>query len=50
MRSIVFLLLMMFIGNITGLPWLVYETFVIEERHGFNKQVYMFSIPLYVTM
>ena len=38
-RSIVFLLLMMLIGNITGLPWLVYQTLVIEECHGFNKQV-----------
>jgi len=32
-------LLMMFIGYTTGLPWLVFQTFVIEERHGFNKQV-----------
>jgi hypothetical protein len=21
-----------------GLPWSLYSTFVIEERHGFNKQ------------
>jgi len=38
-QSIMFLLLMMLIGNITGLPWLVYQTLVIEECHGFNKQV-----------
>ena len=23
---------------VTGLPWSLYSTFVIEERHGFNKQ------------
>jgi|LauGreDrversion2_2_1035103.scaffolds.fasta_scaffold100331_1 STE24 endopeptidase len=23
---------------VTGLPWSLYSTFVIEQRHGFNKQ------------
>lgn len=23
---------------VTGLPWSLYSTFVIEARHGFNKQ------------
>ena len=30
----------MTIGDIMALPWEVYQTFVIEERHGFNKQVH----------
>lgn len=25
-------------GTILGLPFSLYRTFVIEERHGFNKQ------------
>ncbi|KAK9831266.1 hypothetical protein WJX74_009873 [Apatococcus lobatus] len=25
-------------GLIMGLPWSIYSTFVIEQRHGFNKQ------------
>lgn len=28
---------------ITGFPWTVYFTFVLEEKHGFNKQVYMYT-------
>ena len=32
-------LLMMLIGDTTGLPWLVYQAFVVEEYHSFNKQV-----------
>ncbi len=23
---------------VMGVPWSLYSTFVIEERHGFNKQ------------
>ena len=26
-------------STITGLPWSIYYTFVLEEKHGFNKQV-----------
>lgn len=25
---------------LTGLPWSLYNTFVIEEKHGFNQQVH----------
>ena len=39
LHSISFLLLVMIVGDIMGLPWELYQTFVIEERHGFNKQV-----------
>ncbi|XP_068698816.1 CAAX prenyl protease 1 homolog isoform X2 [Montipora foliosa] len=37
-QSIAFMLLAMLFSTITGLPWTLYSTFVIEERHGFNKQ------------
>lgn len=39
LQSNVFLLGATIFGLITGLPWNLYSTFVIEERHGFNKQV-----------
>ena len=38
-QSLVFLLFTEFYSTVTGLPWTVYYTFVLEERHGFNKQV-----------
>lgn len=44
LQSISFLLLVMTIGDIMALPWEVYQTFVIEERHGFNKQTLRFFI------
>ncbi|KAI4804009.1 hypothetical protein KUCAC02_025654 [Chaenocephalus aceratus] len=28
----------------TGLPWSVYNTFVIEEKHGFNQQTFGFFL------
>ncbi|XP_020618221.1 CAAX prenyl protease 1 homolog [Orbicella faveolata] len=37
-QSIAFLLLGMLFSTITDLPWSLYSTFVIEEKHGFNKQ------------
>ena len=37
-----FLLYVTIINTITGLPWQLYNTFVIEERHGFNKQTLSF--------
>lgn len=30
---------------VSGLPWSLYRTFVIEERHGFNKQ----TLGLYIS-
>ncbi|CAH3186717.1 unnamed protein product [Porites evermanni] len=38
-QSVAFLLLGMLFSTITDLPWSIYSTFVIEEKHGFNKQV-----------
>ncbi|KAG8451526.1 hypothetical protein GDO86_003651 [Hymenochirus boettgeri] len=37
-HSLVFLLLATLFSALTGLPWSLYSTFVIEERHGFNQQ------------
>ncbi|KAH0502007.1 CAAX prenyl protease 1-like protein [Microtus ochrogaster] len=38
-QSLVFLLLATLYSALTGLPWSLYNTFVIEEKHGFNHQV-----------
>ncbi|OCT92196.1 hypothetical protein XELAEV_18015252mg [Xenopus laevis] len=37
-HSLVFLLLATLFSAFTGLPWSLYNTFVIEDRHGFNQQ------------
>ncbi|KAI0033303.1 peptidase family M48-domain-containing protein [Vararia minispora EC-137] len=36
-QSVVFGLLLMFISMIISLPLGIYQTFVLEEKHGFNK-------------
>ena len=36
-QSMVFLFLGSLYGLVTGLPWSLYSTFVVEEKHGFNK-------------
>lgn len=38
-HSLAFLLLATLFSAVTGLPWSLYSTFVIEEKHGFNQQV-----------
>ncbi|XP_027720312.1 CAAX prenyl protease 1 homolog isoform X2 [Vombatus ursinus] len=38
-QSLVFLFLATLFSALTGLPWSLYNTFVIEEKHGFNQQV-----------
>ena len=35
----VYVELLVLYSTIIGLPWKVYLTFVLEEQHGFNKQV-----------
>ena len=35
----VFIELVMIYSTVTGLPWKIYSTFVLEDRHGFNQQV-----------
>ncbi|KAG8185666.1 hypothetical protein JTE90_008936 [Oedothorax gibbosus] len=37
-QAVVFALVGSIISTLLGLPWSLYATFVIEERHGFNKQ------------
>ncbi|XP_072019048.1 CAAX prenyl protease 1 homolog [Amphiura filiformis] len=37
-QSLVFLLLASIFSIITGMPWTVYRTFVVEQKHGFNNQ------------
>ncbi|KAH9519400.1 CAAX prenyl protease 1 [Bulinus truncatus] len=38
LQSLVFMVLAMLYTTITSLPWSLYSTFVVEEKHGFNKQ------------
>ncbi|KAI8498707.1 CAAX prenyl protease 1 [Branchiostoma belcheri] len=38
LQSVMFVLLGTVFSTVTGLPWGLYSTFVIEDRHGFNKQ------------
>ena len=38
-QTVVFLLLVLTYSTIVDIPWSVYSTFVLEEKHGFNKQV-----------
>lgn len=35
--GLIFMFILMLVGQITGLPFSIYETFVIEARYGFNK-------------
>lgn len=42
--SCVFIVLMNLIGTLKDLPFKIYSTFTIEERHGFNKQTAVFFI------
>ncbi|KAL4232542.1 CAAX prenyl protease 1 [Mactra antiquata] len=37
-QSVVFLVFAMTFSTITSMPFSVYSTFVIEQKHGFNKQ------------
>lgn len=39
-QSMVYIELLVLYSTIIGLPWRIYLTFVLEERHGFNKQVW----------
>lgn len=38
--SLIFLLLVTLVGTVMSLPFELYSTFMIEKRHGFNKQTY----------
>ncbi|CAF1008983.1 unnamed protein product [Brachionus calyciflorus] len=43
-KSCLFLTYFMLYGQITSQPWSIYYNFVIEEKHGFNKQTFGFYI------
>ncbi|CAF0792174.1 unnamed protein product [Adineta ricciae] len=43
-QSIVFVVIMMSYSTIAGIPWSYYYHFVLEEKHGFNKQTRSFFI------
>jgi len=42
--SLLFTFYMSIFSTITGLPFTLYSTFVLEERHGFNKQTIGFFV------
>lgn len=42
--SCMFVVLMSVVGLVKDLPFTVYSTFVVEERHGFNKQTAGFFV------
>lgn len=44
LQSITFILIYMLYSTITSLPWSLYQTFVLEEKHGFNKQTLPFFL------
>ncbi|XP_038059129.1 CAAX prenyl protease 1 homolog [Patiria miniata] len=49
-QSLMFMLLASVYSTIVGLPWTVYGTFVLEEKHGFNKQTAGFFIKDQIKM
>lgn len=47
----VFVELVLVYSKLTELPWGIYSTFVVEARHGFNKQVgFTHTVTVAVTM
>ncbi|GAB6027176.1 CAAX prenyl protease 1 [Chamberlinius hualienensis] len=44
LQTLVFLMLSSIYSTIIDLPWSVYHTFVIEQKHGFNKQTPLFYV------
>jgi STE24 endopeptidase len=43
-HSILFVTYFMIFSTVTSLPWTIYYTFVLEEKHGFNKQTFGFFV------
>lgn len=41
LQSAVFIVVTSFVQTLLKIPFSVYNTFVLEEKHGFNKQVGM---------
>eukprot|EP00088_Acartia_fossae_P003118 TRINITY_DN11294_c0_g2_i1.p1 TRINITY_DN11294_c0_g2~~TRINITY_DN11294_c0_g2_i1.p1 ORF type:complete len:453 (+),score=109.63 TRINITY_DN11294_c0_g2_i1:44-1402(+) len=44
LQSLLFTLYLSLFSTVIGLPFTIYSTFVIEERHGFNKQTAGFFV------
>ena len=42
--SVLFVVYFIVYSTLTGLPWTIYFTFVLEEKHGFNKQTASFFV------
>ena len=40
-RSMAFVVVISIFSTIIDMPFVIYYTFWLEERHGFNKQVYI---------
>ena len=40
--SLIFLTCNTLFDTVLDLPWTFYYTFVVEERHGFNRQVWVY--------
>lgn len=43
-QSLAFLLLATLFSAVTGMPWSIYNTFIVEEKHGFNQQTLGFFL------
>lgn len=43
-HSNLFIFYFLVFGQVSSLPWTIYYTFVLEEKHGFNKQTFGFFI------
>jgi len=47
-QSIAFCFVGMLFNNVVGLPISIYSTFVLEEKHGFNKQTVGFFVKDFI--
>uniref|UniRef100_A0A8R1XUZ5 CAAX prenyl protease n=1 Tax=Onchocerca volvulus TaxID=6282 RepID=A0A8R1XUZ5_ONCVO len=47
-QTVTFILLISVIEYLTSMPWQLYDTFMIEEKHGFNKQLLMTVYPEFI--
>lgn len=43
-QSLLFIVISSLLSFVIGLPWKMYDTFVIEQKHGFNKE----TIPFFI--
>ncbi|VDN59980.1 unnamed protein product [Dracunculus medinensis] len=44
LQSLTFMVMVGIIESILSLPWQAFETFIVEEKHGFNNQTFSFFI------